>query len=124
MIWIVNLLLTFNVVQIDYITTRTIVRLWHDSYSHTDIKNNNNNLFLPRKQLIYLAVVNADEIKAIAACKRNTISSLTFSMISNAPNNDEICNFLIKELIKNHVRPDYETLKRQPRWYIASKFYE
>ena len=124
MLWLVNFMVSLNIMEINYVTARTTIRLWHNLYSHMSDEVQYSNLFVPRKNFMYIAVVNADDIKVIAACERDTTATMSFTMLASAPNNDEICNILIREMIKNKIKPNYKLLVRQPRWYIASKFYE
>ena len=122
MLCLFELIISLNLMEINYITAHTTIRLWHESHSRIS-KNDCANIFVPRKDLMYVSGVYFDDIKAIAACKRD-ITALTFSMIAIAPNNDEICDVFIKELIKKNIKPDHRMLERQPRWNFASKFYE
>jgi hypothetical protein len=119
-------LIPVSLVHLDKISTRTTIRLWHELYVEKKMAHDFQDLLRPNtlNDNFFVGAVIHDEIRAIAKCKRDDMTSNSIEKIAYAPEYDAIGDVFIQELVKNKYQIMKSMPKEQPRWYIAHMYYK
>jgi len=107
---------------LDTCSTITTLRLWHDLHVTKHIPHDFEDLLVKKKDMIYIGAIQNNEIQAIAQCKRLNLAQIEVKKIAHGPAHPEAASNLLKLLQEQNTRPDWNTIKYQPRWYCEELF--
>ena len=141
MLWLLLAVCNFRVMNLDYVTTRTTMRLWHNLYVAERVSHDFEFLFAPTTHILkfaptthslndFGAILN-DEVHAIARCCRSDPEEGGSSQdcflvgVAHGPHAQKAASELVRILVLEHDVGVYGDLlsRYQPRWLIAHKFH-
>lgn len=108
--------------HIDTTCAKTTIRLWHELHVAKKIAHDFQDMVHPLPNSLYLGVVRNDEIRAIAQCRRRHLNSISVSKIAHAPEQLDAVVMLLNLLNERNTLPDWQTMRRQPRWYYEELY--
>ena len=114
----------WNLNNIDLVTAKTTVRLWHELHVSQKKEHDFQELVSPHKDGIYFAAIRHDEIKSIAFCKRVNLTSLHVTMIAHPPEHLNAPVHLLKLLRDNKIDSSNNLRVSQPKWYYENMFHK
>tara|TARA_B100001989_G_C24541977_1_gene468168 strand:+ start:1021 stop:1410 length:390 start_codon:yes stop_codon:yes gene_type:complete len=117
-------LYSWNLNYIDLVTAKTTIRLWHELHVVQKKEHDFQSLISPQKDGFYVAAVRHDEIRSIALCKRNDLSTIYVKMIAHPPDQLNGPVELLSLLRKNNLVLSKEIKNFQPRWYYENMYYK
>ena len=117
MIWGLLFHISWTLHKVETFSALTVIRQWHELHVLQKKPHDFENMICPPKsEDIYMAAVNAHEIKSIAYCKEVS-GNLTISNIAYAPDCIENSMKLLALLNEANFFPDWKHMKHQPRLY-------
>jgi hypothetical protein len=128
---ILHSLVLLNVQQLDIISARTTLHLWHDLYVEKQIAYDFQHIFQPEffqsEKYVFIGGIVSDEIKAIGLCKSNK-KKLSLHTIAHAPHNEDMGDAFIQLLANEEcdsfpVSIENALSVTQPRWFVAYNYY-
>ena len=118
------LLYTWNLKYVDIVTARTTVRLWHELHVAQKKDHDFQSLLSPNKDGFFIAAVRHDEIRSIAFCKRENLTSVYVNVIAHPPDHLNSPVELLILLRNNKIELSKEVRIIQPRWYYENMFHK
>jgi hypothetical protein len=113
--------IVYDLVQIDRLTAKTTIRLWHELHVEKKVAHDFLDLLAPCNDHMYFAAVRYDEIRGIARCVfKNEI--LTVQKFAYPPEEHYAIHSLLLLLNDDSVAVDWKVLQSQPRWYYEKLF--
>jgi len=118
-------LYTWNLKHIDLVTAKTTIRLWHELHVVQKKEHDfSQSLASPHKKGFYIAAVCHDEIRSIALCERNDLTSVHAKIIAHPPDHFNAPVELLTLLREHNIVLSEEIQSTQPRWYYENMFYK
>ena len=117
------ILYTWNLNHVDLVTAKTTIRLWHELHVVQKKEHDFQSLISPHKDGFYVAAVRHDEIRSIALCKREDLTTIYVNMIAYPPDHLNGPVELLKLLRRNNIVISKKVKNIQPRWYYESMYY-
>lgn len=129
---------SMTLAQIDTVTARTTLRLWHELYVEKKLAHDFQDVFDPGDgdECFYVAGIVGDEIRAIAQCQlaadRDDVSLvslaeslplLSMRRVAHSPHGAPLGDAFVKRVAEGRVAIDDTLRSKQPRWYVAYSFY-
>ena len=109
---------------LDTSTAKTTIRLWHELYVARNIPHDFVDMLAPKRVTrgMYWGALRYDEIRAIAYCERRDHTTLRIMRIAHAPQQTDAPPALLRLLNDECIKPDWTTLRTQPRWFLEETF--
>ena len=111
----------YDLLQIDKVTAKTTIRLWHELHVEKKIAHDFLDLLAPSNNHLYFAAVRYDEIRGIARCVSKD-EIITLQKFAYPPEEYHAIHSLLLLLKDDSFAVDWKFLQSQPRWYYDRLF--
>lgn len=127
MLWCAVALCAIQLSKLDYITTRTTMRLWHSLHVAEQKEHEFEFLFAPsHPDCFHIGAIVNGEVHAIARCRHasHDLSGSSLVGVAHAPHQDGFACEMVRLLAENCSVVSSDSLARhQPRMAVAHMFY-
>jgi hypothetical protein len=120
----------WRVVLLESYSAMTAIRNWHELNVARSEPHDFSALLAPDDKSFYMAIVQHDEIRAIARCKHNrALCTRHVDGVATSPAHGHAGAILLKMLSERPYIVDVKALRWQPRWvyealYLKSRLFE
>lgn len=123
MLWVPFFIVSWTLKHLDTPSAKTTIRLWNEIYVLKKVPHDFVHMISPENKGFYIGAVKHEEIRAIALCTRNNLSSVSMDSIAFAPEQLDAARELMKMLRDINTYSDLKKMKNQPRWYCEDLYY-
>lgn len=123
LICVFNIVASYKIQFIDKVTARTTLKLWHNIHILRREPHDFSHLLGPQKKdVLYVAAISLDEVKAIGSCRRKELTKLQINQIAHAPDESEAACYLMREMSQGEDFVDFDQMRKQSRWFYEALY--